>query len=83
MMPSFTENPIQRLRALALIVFLLSLFVFVPLTQPIPSQAQTASATSRLFLPVIYRDYQPTPLFATSYYIQDETPARMYGPGQS
>jgi hypothetical protein len=81
MMPSSTGDPIQRLRGLALIVFLLGLFLFAPLTQPIPSQAQSANATSRLFLPVIYRDYQPTPLYATSYYIQDETPARMYDLG--
>lgn len=80
-MPSSTGNPIQRLRGLALIFFLLGLFLFAPLSQPIPSQAQSASATSRLFLPVIYRDYQPTPLYATSYYIQDETPARMYDLG--
>ncbi len=71
----------KRIQGLALLLFLVAWLGSLILAQPPPSWAQSASASQRLFLPVIYRDYQPLPLYATSYYIQDETPARLYDLG--
>lgn len=71
----------KRIQRLALLLFLIAWLGSLILVQPPSSWAQSASASQRLFLPVIYRDYQPLPLYATSYYIQDETPARLYDLG--
>lgn len=59
-------------RPFLVLLFLLAVLFGTPLL-PSPSlRAQSTSATQRLFLPLILRTYQPTPLYATSIYVQNE-----------